>query len=51
MAKQQLRCRSVRAPDALWNWIKAQAKAEDRPVNWMVLRLLEQAQKREAQHG
>lgn len=51
MATKQLRSRSVRAPDSLWNWIKAQAKAADRPVNWMVLKLLEEAQKKEAQHG
>lgn len=51
MAKAQLRPRSIRASDALWNWIKKQADAADRPINWMVLKILEDAQKREAQHG
>ena len=51
MATKQLKSRSLRAPDSLWNWIRAQARAADRPINWVILKLLEDAQKREQAHG
>ena len=41
----------VRIPDRLRNWLKAQAREEQRSMNWVLNRVLEQAQKREVQHG
>lgn len=51
MATKQMKPRSLRAPDSLWNWIRAQARAADRPINWMVNKMLEDAQKKEQAHG
>lgn len=51
MGMEQLKPRSVRASDSLWNWLRAQARAADRPINWVVLKILKDAQKKEVQHG
>lgn len=51
MSKPILKPMQVRIPDTVRNWLKAQARAEERSVNYILNRLLEQAQKREAQHG
>jgi predicted HicB family RNase H-like nuclease len=45
MSAPILRPMQVRIPDSLRNWLKAQARAEDRSVNWYLNRLLEKAQK------
>lgn len=49
--KPNLKPLQVRIPDSVRNWLKSQARAEDRSINYVLNRLLEQAQKREAQHG
>lgn len=51
MAVKQLKPMQIRIPDSARNWLRAQARAEERSINWIVNRLLEQAQKREVQHG
>ena len=51
MAVKQLRPLQVRVPDSTRNWLKSQARAADRSVNWILNKLLEDLQKKEAQHG
>lgn len=51
MSAKQYRPLQVRIPDSARNWLKAQARAQERSVNWVLNKLLEQAQKKEAQHG
>lgn len=51
MATRQLRPMQVRLPDSTRNWLKSQARAADRSVNWTLNKLLDDLQKKEAQHG
>lgn len=51
MSAKQLRPMQVRIPDSVRTWLKAQARAQERSVNWILNRLLEEAQKKGAQHG
>jgi hypothetical protein len=48
--KAILRPMQVRIPDAARNWLKAQARAADRSVNWVINQMLDRAQK-EQTHG
>jgi hypothetical protein len=50
MSKQLQKPHQIRVPDGIWNWLKSQARAEERSINYVLNRLLEQKQ-REAQHG
>jgi hypothetical protein len=45
MAKPILKPMQVRIPDSARNWLKGQAKAQERSMNYVLNRLLEQAQK------
>lgn len=47
--KPVLRPMQVRIPDSARNWLKAQARAEDRSMNYVLLKVLEQAQQRRDQ--
>lgn len=51
MATKQLRPMQIRIPDNLKNWLRAQARTADRSINWVVNRVLEDAQKKENTHG
>jgi hypothetical protein len=37
----------IRIPDSSRNWLKAQARAEDRSMNYVLVKLLEQAQQQQ----
>lgn len=50
VTKPVLKPMQVRIPDSIRNWLKTQARAEDRSVNYVLNRLLERAQK-EASHA
>lgn len=49
-SKQIQKPMQIRIPDGIRNWLKAQARAEDRSMNYILNRVLEQAQKG-VQHG
>jgi predicted HicB family RNase H-like nuclease len=50
--KPMLRPMQIRIPDAARRWLKTQAEAQERSVNWFINQLIERAQKqKEAQHG
>jgi len=49
-SKPILKPMQVRVPDSIRNWLKSQARAEERSMNYVLNRVLEQAQKREASH-
>lgn len=51
MAAKQMRPMQVRVPDSTRNWLKAQARAADRSMNWILNKLLDDLQKKEAQHA
>lgn len=51
MSKQIQKPLQVRIPDSVRHWLKAQARSEDRSMNWVINRVLEQAQKREPVNG
>lgn len=44
-AKPILKPMQVRIPDSARNWLKARARAEERSMNYVLNRVLEQAQK------
>jgi predicted HicB family RNase H-like nuclease len=50
-SKQVLHPMQIRIPDSVRNWLKSQARSEERSMNWIINKVLEQAQKQEAQHG
>lgn len=50
MTTKQLRPMQVRIPDSARNWLKAQARAADRSMNWVLNQILERAQKQDQQH-
>lgn len=50
-AKPILKPMQVRIPDSARNWLKQQARAEGRSMNFVLNRVLERAQKQEMQHG
>jgi hypothetical protein len=45
--KPTLRPMQIRIPDSSRNWLKAQARAEDRSMNYVLVKLLEQAQQQQ----
>lgn len=51
MSAKQYRPLQVRIPDSARNWLKAQARAQERSVNWILNKLLDEAQKKAVQHG
>lgn len=43
--KPVLKPMQVRIPDSIRNWLKSQARAEERSMNYVLNKVLEQAQK------